>query len=305
MSPCCGRLFQCRLCHDEAIADHAFDRFQVTTVVCKRCDEAQPPAKDCRSCGVPFGGYACLDCRLWKADDARGTYHCDGCGLCRVGKREDYQHCDSCCMCLPVATFEEHLATCREQMYRSNCPVCSEDLFTSREGVASMRCGHVIHPSCLRALISAAFSADDFPLAVPRCPLCKKSVESMEAQWEAVAEQIRLQPMPAPGTLEGVPEFVAVACHDCEAETPRAPFHFLGMRCGACGSFNTAQVKGSSAAAEEGSEAGAGGGGDHDGEDDEEEEDDDEQDDGDDESAESAARREIDEDGRTEDRGSG
>lgn len=37
---CCGKVYPCRLCHDEA-EDHKMDRKQVATVQCRNCNELQ------------------------------------------------------------------------------------------------------------------------------------------------------------------------------------------------------------------------------------------------------------------------
>lgn len=40
-SPCCQKLFTCRLCHDHA-SDHTMDRQEVTEMLCMRCGTLQP-----------------------------------------------------------------------------------------------------------------------------------------------------------------------------------------------------------------------------------------------------------------------
>lgn len=44
VAPCCGRIFGCRVCHDElSPSGHPpMDRFMVREVVCKRCNTRQP-----------------------------------------------------------------------------------------------------------------------------------------------------------------------------------------------------------------------------------------------------------------------
>ena len=134
-----------------------------------------------------------------QVDDARGTFHCDGCGICRVGKREEYIHCDTCGewrhsahlalhqqsrprishlhisssfappgICIPESTEASHV--CLQGKYKQDCPVCRADLFSSRDPVQTMPCGHTIHGGCLARLTS---SADFFDGSFPRCPLCK------------------------------------------------------------------------------------------------------------------------------------
>jgi len=197
VSACCGKVVQCRLCHDELVSDHKIDRFATGEVICKQCDVCQPVSNRCVGCGVQFGGYFCGICKLWKVDDARGTYHCDFCGICRIGKREDYKHCDKCTICLPKD--QEH--KCLVDKYKQDCPVCCTDLFSSREGVSTMPCGHPIHASCLQQFLRSS--------AWPRCPLCKRSCADMAHVWADMAADIAAQPMPPPA-VSGAPASVAV-----------------------------------------------------------------------------------------------
>jgi len=276
IAACCGVPFQCRLCHDEHTQDHKIDRFATREILCKACDTRQPVSNACAHCPVdassgeatPFASYFCGVCKLWKEDDDRGTFHCEGCGICRVGKREDYEHCAPCGMCLPRDGFDSH--ACREDKYRGDCSVCRQDLFSSREPVQTLsKCGHPLHGSCLRALTRSAFAAGTFAL----CPLCKSSVEDYSALWTEMREAVSQNPMP-PTSETGAPESVRVLCHDCGHTTPRAPFHFIGLCCGACLGFNTAQMSAAAApppppppaaaaaaAATAGGGAGGGGGG--------------------------------------------
>jgi RING finger/CHY zinc finger protein 1 len=70
-------------------------------------------------------------------------YHCAECGFCRVGGRENFRHCQDCGMCIDALLFDDH--NCKSGKYMSNCPVCQEDLFSSRMASHEMPCGHAIH----------------------------------------------------------------------------------------------------------------------------------------------------------------
>lgn len=39
-APCCGKVYPCRVCHDDA-EDHKMDRKQVKTIQCRNCNELQ------------------------------------------------------------------------------------------------------------------------------------------------------------------------------------------------------------------------------------------------------------------------
>ena len=113
----------------------------------------------------------------------------------------------------------------------SNCPVCQEDLFSSRDASHELPCGHAIHWHCFRELASHD----------SRCPMCKKTAETherMKPTWDAMAMGIALQPVP--------PELckvVTIKCNDCEKVAQNRSWHFLGVQCHDCESFNTVVEK--------------------------------------------------------------
>lgn len=109
----------------------------------------------------------------------------------------------------------------------SNCPVCQEDLFSSRCASHEMPCGHAIHWHCFRELTS--FDT--------RCPVCKKTAETHEQMaptWSAMAMGIALQPVPPE-----MARVVNIICNDCEETDEDRRWHFLGVQCLKCSSFNT------------------------------------------------------------------
>lgn len=113
----------------------------------------------------------------------------------------------------------------------SNCPVCQEDLFSSRSASHEMICGHAIHWHCYQELTSYD----------TRCPVCKKTAETrdkMAATWSAMAMSISLQPVPPE-----MARLVTLICNDCEDIQENRQWHFLGVQCLKCSSFNTTVEK--------------------------------------------------------------
>lgn len=87
-------------------------------------------------------------------------------------------------MCVDKELFNDH--NCQVGKYMSNCPVCQEDLFSSRDASHELPCGHAIHWHCFRELASHD----------SRCPCCKKTAETherMKPTWDAIAMGIALQ----------------------------------------------------------------------------------------------------------------
>lgn len=106
-APCCGKLYVCRLCHDEQEL-HQLDRFKVQEVQCSQCLTVQQVwqsnatsavaaqcncdqqshnllmfqvQQTCEQCHLQFGEYYCDVCHLFDRD--KKQYHCQACGICR------------------------------------------------------------------------------------------------------------------------------------------------------------------------------------------------------------------------------
>ncbi len=249
---------------DETETNHQIDRFKIAEIICRLCHVRQssktyvfacpfighslpihstgfanytftPPLpfhlftrlvrrNFCNTCHAQFGAYHCNICNLWMSDD-ESPYHCEQCGFCRVGGRENFRHCDDCGMCIDTLLFDDH--NCKAGKYMSNCPVCQEDLFSSRDASHEMPCGHAIHWHCFKELTTYD----------TRCPVCKKTAETpehMAPTWQAMAMGIALQPVPPE-----LARVVTIICNDCEQRDVDRRWHFLGVRCFHCSSFNT------------------------------------------------------------------
>nr|XP_002131327.1 RING finger and CHY zinc finger domain-containing protein 1 [Ciona intestinalis] len=221
VSPCCGKIYTCRICHDDEITLHNLDRHSVKEIICSECKEKQFVSNKCRKCGIQFGKYFCSICNLYD-DKEKGQFHCDGCGICRVGGKDNFFHCHTCGLCLPLEKREHK---CVEKASRTNCPVCMEDLHTSRENAHIPHCGHLIHNSCYKKLLRMG----DY-----RCPICGVSTVSMKNTWTMIDEEIANTPMPP----EYADHKVWILCRDCQ-EVSEVKFHVLGLKCMKCNSYNT------------------------------------------------------------------
>lgn len=258
VSPCCNKIYGCRICHDESISSYdnssasvsgishvgangmnrsgvctkTMDRFAIKEIICRECHTRQPCANKCINCNIQFAEYHCAKCNLWMSNTKR-PFHCDQCGFCRVGGREAFKHCNICNMCISTTVYNTH--NCMKDKYKNNCPVCTEDMFSSRQAPQDLPCGHAIHAHCFRKLAGFDY----------RCPVCKKTVvsrASMAAAWSARARDIAMQPMPP-----DLARRVCIMCNDCEVRSDDCSFHFLGVQCPKCDSFNTQQLSSTSA----------------------------------------------------------
>lgn len=226
VTPCCNKFYMCRYCHDEN-ETHFFNRKTVTELICTECNTRQRVQAECEKCGVRFGKYTCLVCNLFDDED-RSQYHCDGCGICRVGGRTRFFHCEVCNMCLPMQLkYDGH--RCVENVSRSNCPVCLEDIHTSRIPCHIPDCGHLLHRTCFEELLSSGHYA---------CPTCQTSMMDMNQLWEYLDSEVAATPMPK----EYENYIVDILCKDCHKEST-VKFHVVGLKCTHCGAYNTCRTK--------------------------------------------------------------
>lgn len=226
VTPCCNKFYMCRYCHDEN-ETHFFNRKTVTELICTECNTRQRVQAECEKCGVRFGRYTCLVCNLFDDED-RNQYHCEGCGICRVGGRGRFFHCKVCNMCLPMQLqVDGH--RCVENVSRSNCPVCLDDIHTSRIPCHIPDCGHLLHRTCFEELLSSGHYA---------CPTCQTSMMDMNQLWEYLDAEVAATPMPK----EYENYIVDILCKDCHKEST-VKFHVVGLKCSHCGAYNTCRTK--------------------------------------------------------------
>lgn len=100
-------------------------------------------------------------------------------------------------------------------------------MFDTPLSVIFMECGHPIHKSCFDQYMTTSY----------KCPLCNKSIVKMDALFLNLANIIKEQPMPeAWQHMRSV-----VLCNDCSAKCS-TQYHFLGLRCQNCQSYNTVEL---------------------------------------------------------------
>ncbi|QSZ33213.1 hypothetical protein DSL72_002801 [Monilinia vaccinii-corymbosi] len=222
----CDRWYTCRLCHDE-VEDHILIRHDTKNMLCMICGCAQRAGEFCVECGERTAWYYCGVCKLWDNDPKKSIYHCNDCGICRKGRGlgKDFFHCKTCGVCMSMSLMDDH--KCIERVSDCDCPICGDYMFTSPKPVVFMICGHSIHSACYTEHMQTSY----------KCPICSKSVVGMETQFRNLDRTIDNQPMP--------PQFrntlAMVSCNDCHAKSA-VKYHWLGLKCAICDSYNTAQL---------------------------------------------------------------
>ena len=226
VSPCCGVVFPCRLCHDEKLEEsnqkvkHKLDRFKIERVVCNACELEQAVGQYCSQCGACFGLYYCDVCHLFDDVD-KGQFHCDACGMCRIGGRENFIHCDACNICISKVVEKDHKCF---NVKESVCPICWGDIATSVVGITFMKCGHYIHKQCFIDMLNTSY----------KCPICSVTVVDTTEYNKLLDTEISQTPMPQ----DYKDTKVTILCNDCHKEN-EVGFHIIAHKCTDCGGYNT------------------------------------------------------------------
>lgn len=101
-------------------------------------------------------------------------------------------------------------------------------MFTSTKPVVFMPCGHSIHKKCWDQHMKVSY----------KCPICNKSLANMETQFRNLDIAIQSQPMPT----EFRDTKAVVLCNDCSGRCT-VPYHWLGLKCSICRSYNTVELQ--------------------------------------------------------------
>ncbi|MBW03028.1 RING finger and CHY zinc finger domain-containing protein 1, partial [Eschrichtius robustus] len=76
---------------------------------------------------------------------------------------------------------------CIENVSRQNCPICLEDIHTSRIVAHVLPCGHLLHRTCYEEMLKEGY----------RCPLCMHSALDMTRYWRQLDDEVAHTPMPS------------------------------------------------------------------------------------------------------------
>ncbi|KAF3011497.1 hypothetical protein E8E14_007559 [Neopestalotiopsis sp. 37M] len=178
---------------------------------------------ECSICGR---WYTCRFCHD-KVESHKAGEACTGASttvltVVSVGWEEG----STCNACLNINFENRH--KCIERLLDCDCPICGEYMFNTTRGICHMKCGHTLHKDCWDEHIKHAY----------KCPICSKSIVNMETQFRRLDIAIETQPMP-----EKFQDTRAiVSCNDCSAKTT-VKYHWLGLKCAVCQSYNTSQVQ--------------------------------------------------------------
>jgi hypothetical protein len=272
---CCDIIDPCVRCHRERECCVSV-KITVKEIMCNECGLKQKPHLDCDGCGVKFNKSYCEICCIWTDKD---IFHCIDCGICRVGSAHTLTHCFDCAQCFSnniphicsKKNYKEGICVvCSESTYHSQsnsvllpcshfihssclnkctaqsnykCPYCKKSICDMSTQWEFIRTQIKLHP----------IPNDIIPINlndIVNTPMGKFQVinifnmnnttiyEGKFVDWFINKEQTKN----VIGTLNS--GFVKknlykeIHCNDCGKKST-SQFHFYGLECDGCGSFNT------------------------------------------------------------------
>jgi RING finger/CHY zinc finger protein 1 len=273
---CCDAVDPCRRCHLERIDENSClpENVKVTKIICNECDFKQECRESCINCGIKFNKNHCEKCFLWTDVD---IVHCDKCKMCLVGTNETLFHCDSCNAC-----FQKNVPhLCQNFNLKTlNCGICAIDISTSQQQSYILQCKHGIHNSCLKdylnmgnyrcplcrkSLFNLKNQWDEIKRSIeaqkmPKLYMIKEGLilNSPHGKFkitkkinDEMYQGILLDKQDNNNSDDTIVTLnknilendfdTAILCNDCDKKSI-ATYHYLGLECMECKSFNTTQI---------------------------------------------------------------
>jgi len=267
---CCDTYYDCHRCHNE---NSECIEYKIKFITCSECYTKQNISNICISCNIEFSNCYCSKCLIWTS---KKIHHCDKCKICRIGSEEELYHCDSCCICFEKKNMIDH--KCVKIPFNSQiCSYCLESTFTSQESSIVIKCGHIVHlkclenakknnnykcPNCRKSLYDMKLLWNNLRNNIEMQPMPSEFFEikigdivntkygdfiinNITEENICEGEFIKWKKKDCSNVKgflnrENLKKNtkVKILCNDCDLESMNE-FHFIGVECILCNSFNT------------------------------------------------------------------
>lgn len=274
---CCDVIDPCVRCHRERERECCVSiNIKVKEIMCNECGLKQKPHLDCEGCGIRFNKSYCGICYIWTDKD---IFHCVDCGICRVGRADTLSHCFDCAQCFSkdiqhicskINYKEGVCVVCSESTYHSQsksvllpcthfihstcldeyitqsnykCPYCKKSICDMSVQWEFIRTQIKLHPVPNGMIPIEINDIVDTPMG--KFQVIKINNENNTIMYEGKFVNWFInkeQTKNVIGILNS--KFVKknlykeIHCNDCGKKST-SQFHFYGLECGVCGSFNT------------------------------------------------------------------
>lgn len=264
----CNNNYNCHRCHKE---ECNINDCHIKNISCSECNSIQLPSNTCIDCNIKFANNYCSICSIWTNKD---MFHCYKCGICRAGLESDIFHCDNCNMCFN----NKGIHKCVNVDFRNNnCPICMESIFNSQKKSSKTECNHLIHSVCLKdALSNNIYQCMICKKSMIDMTICWNEIKNNIKLQPLTNDLIPINVDQIVDSKYGkfkitninnnmisgflidwklnnnviatfhkndllLKYIVRIYCNDCNIESEN-DFHFLGIECKNCNSYNTTLI---------------------------------------------------------------
>lgn len=274
---CCNTYDACVTCHFSNRQCKKIHP-KCSRLTCTECETEQDftdESSKCINCGITFALNFCKICSCWN--DGK-MYHCDKCG-CLLCNKEEVFHCDECEKCLmikPGGTHTKHIKCNKEKCSCCNdtitsfektrhiklncghnlhmdcfnemknkhnyrCPICRKSMWDMEKEWKIIRT--TIRNNPLSYRIVPIYPNDVLNSPYGRFRVMTKKEVGNNTFWEGVFEDWNMSHGNRARGIINENELKKITtkniyCNDCNNKCI-TPFHFDGLECKICGSFNT------------------------------------------------------------------
>lgn len=272
---CCDIIDPCKRCHIERECCKP-ECIKVKEIICNECGLKQKPSSDCEECGIRFDKSYCGICSVWTSKE---IFHCIDCGICRIGSKETLSHCFDCSQCFTndiqhicsKKNYKEGICViCSESTYHSQsnsillpcAHFIHSNCFNEYIAQSNYKCPHCKKSICdmsaqwnyirtqikLHPIPNSMISIN--PMDVVDTQLGKfqiisineinnnKMYEGKFINW--FIDKYRMSNVYGTLNITMIKKnhYKQIHCNDCGKKS-MSQFHFYGLECDKCGSFNT------------------------------------------------------------------
>ena len=272
---CCNIYDPCTRCHRERENPCEDELIKVDKITCVECEFEQDPNESCSKCFIKFSDNYCSICNIFTHKD---IVHCEYCKICRIGKKDELFHCFNCNGCFFVKdkinhkcniNLKEHnCSVCGESIFNSasniNIPDCNHPIHINCLQ-KSIEHNQYKCSICKKSIIDMNSHWNMIRINIANTPLPRNIfpiipndiVDSPYGKFKVLEKNIVNKITLCNGILinwklknnnlatatfdESILNkkiIKDIYCNDCQLKS-LSEFHFYGIECKHCGSFNT------------------------------------------------------------------
>lgn len=274
---CCDTIDPCHRCHLERGCTAKPPK--ISKIICNECNTTQAPSSHCINCNIKFSNSYCADCKIWTALDIHHCEHCGFCRVGKKEDVFHCHSCAACFSiqnaeshrCAKVQLKETRCPVCFDSVYTAQkpsnilpcghvlhsdclleatkrreyrCPTCRKSYLDMKPIWKSIKSSIRLQPipsNFFPVEIGEAVGSPYGKFLTSRKIIIQNPNGQEDVLWEGYLvnwNTISNSSVKATLNQSCLYKLSNIYCYDCEKKST-STFHFLGLECVPCGSFNT------------------------------------------------------------------